>query len=307
MTAMKFPKELEEFIYEQEQQEFIESNKLAYALSNQDAQREAMEVEIRHLREDNARLQQYGESLQFENAMVNTRFNSILPEHSFLKTRANELEQQLAHMKALLTESHERERELREQFDQPARNGPDADPRFNNTQEVHAYLVTPKTLDRSKDIRNCDMSISEVYQRCVPQQGTTPELSSFVTTQPHWKLATAEGARVFGTGTANDYIARKIAQNIKPGYEDMYQCENWKVAPENGEHINNFQNLRSGYAFPFNLTQGFKRTVDFSKSIWDQVMEALDNGMREELIIKMDENGRRMFDRLVKIQYLRNL
>jgi hypothetical protein len=36
-------------------------------------------------------------------------------------------------------------------------------------------------------------------------------------------------------------------------------------------------------------------------------MEALDNGMREELIIKMDENGRRMFDRLVKIQYLRNL
>ena len=102
-------------------------------------------------------------------------------------------------------------------------------------------------------------------------------------------------------------IARKIADNIKPGCEHLFEKENWKTAPENNEHEDTFNNYDTGYAFPFQINEEVEMDLTLSRSIWEQILEMIDSGVPEEEIIVMGENGRRKFDPIAKIQYLRNL
>lgn len=301
-------KRLEELLEKEEQQLFIDGNKIAYLQNNDGDLYHASEVANWHLTQDNEYLRGLNEHLMEQIQLGESNMTWLKTMLYNCQQSNAELATEVANLRELLTDSHQREREMKKQFDQPTRNGPNRDPIYNDKNEVHAYLVTPKTQDKSKDIRNRGMAISEVYHRCVPPNGTQPELTSFMTTCSHWKLATADGSRRFGNGyTPNDMIARKIAMNIKPGCEHLFEKENWKTAPENNEHENTFNNYDTGYAFPFQINEEVEMDLTLSRSIWEQILEMIDSGVPEEEIIVMCEKGHRKFDPIAKIQYLHNL
>lgn len=285
--------------FKRETQKFINENEFAYRHSNQDCHMAEMEKEIQfqnfhlgHLANENNMFRSNANSQQ-------TAMENMAHENAYLTEQVNELN-------ARLLESQRQQRVLKEQSDMPPRNGPDKDPMWAESEELHLYSVTPKTTDASKDIRNPKMGMDEVYKRVVPRNGTDPELSSFITAAPHWKLAAADGARRFNL-TSKEMIVRKCASEVKPGMEHLFTQEIYKTPPNNGEQDEPIHNLHTGFAFPFLLTEYAEDEISFTRSIWDQVFALLRKDIPEEHIIQMDENGRRKFEPLAKIRYLRNL
>ena len=216
------------------------------------------------------------------------------------------LQDENAKLKELLMESQRQQRLLKEQSEQKPREGPDKDPMWADTEEQHAYLVTPKTLDRRNDIRNPDMPFDEVYTRCVPAEGTEPELSRFVAVKPHWKLAATDGARRFDL-TTKDMIVRKFAQKVKPGTGHLFIQDIYKTPPENGEQDEPIYNFNTGYAMPFLLQQDAEEDLNPTESIWTQIRRMIEKGVQESDIFELDERGWRKFEPLARIEYLRNL